>query len=64
LQDLVGRVDADGVLAALPDTLGGQKLAGATADQMAMREALEALGINPLVSAAFRDRRSKSKPAA
>ena len=64
LQDLVGRVDTDGVLAALPDTLGGQKLAGSTADQMAMREALEALGINPLVSAAFRDRRSKSKPAA
>jgi hypothetical protein len=64
LQDLIGRVDADGVLAALPDTLGGQKLAGSTADQMAMRAALEALGINPLVAAAFRDRRSKSKPAA
>jgi hypothetical protein len=64
LQDLVGRVDASGVLAALPDSLGGQKLAGTTADQTAMREALEALGINPLVSAAFRDRRVKSKPAA
>jgi hypothetical protein len=64
LQDLIGRVDADGVLAALPDALGGQKLAGTTADQAAMRAALEALGINPLVSAAFRDRRSKNKPAA
>jgi hypothetical protein len=64
LQDLVGRVDADGVLAALPDTFGGQKLAGTSADQVAVRAALEALGINPLVSTAFRDRRSKSKPAA
>jgi hypothetical protein len=64
LQDLVGRVDADGVLAALPDRLGGQKLAGTTPHQTAMREALEALGVNPLVSAAFRERRPKSKPAA
>jgi AMP-binding enzyme len=64
LQDAVGRIDADGVLAALPDMLGGQKLAGTAADHAAMRAALDALGINPLVGAAFRDRRAKAKPAA
>ena len=40
LQDLIGRIDVDGVLAALPDRLAGQKLAGLAADQAAIREAL------------------------
>lgn len=65
LQDLIGRIDADGVLAALPDRLAGQKLAGLAADQAAIRAALAALGVNPLVGSAFRDRRSgRSAPAA
>jgi hypothetical protein len=65
LQDLVGRVDANGVLAALPDRLAGQRLAGLAADQAAIRQALAALGVNPLVCSAFRERRSERRaPAA
>jgi hypothetical protein len=65
LQDLVGRVDANGVLATLPDALAGQKLAGLASDQAAIRDALAALGVNPLIGSAFRDRRlDRSAPAA
>jgi hypothetical protein len=65
LQDLIGRFDADGVLAALPDRLAGQKLAGLAADQAAIRKALAGLGVNPLVGSAFRDRRpDRRAPAA
>ena len=65
LQDLIGRIDADGILAALPDRLSGQKLAGLAADQAAIREALAALGVNPLVGSAFRERRPDQRaPAA
>jgi len=62
LQDLVGRLGPDGVLTALPDLLAGQKLAGA--DAAALQRALAALGVNPLVGAAFRDRRKGRAPAA
>ncbi len=65
LQDLIGRIDAQGILAALPDRLAGHKLAGLAADQAAIREALASLGINPLVGAAFRNSRSDRRaPAA
>ncbi len=57
LQETVARIAGDGVLAALPDPLAGQKLAGAAADPAAMRHALAALGANPLVANAFRDPR-------
>jgi hypothetical protein len=57
LQETVMRVGGESVLAALPDALAGQKLAGAVADPAAMRHALAALGINPLVANAFRDPR-------
>ena len=64
LENLVGRAQADGVLAALPDLLAGGRLAGQAADIAAMRRALEALGSNPLVAEAFRDRREPRPPAA
>jgi hypothetical protein len=64
LENLVGRAQADGVLAALPDLLAGGRLAGRAADITAMRRALEALGSNPLVAEAFRDRREPRAPAA
>jgi hypothetical protein len=58
LQDLVAGVEGGGSLAALPDRLAGHRLAGVATDRDAVREALIALGANPLVIAAFRDRRS------
>jgi hypothetical protein len=57
LQDLVGTLDGGSVLAALPDLLAGQKLAGIADDITALRAALERLGVNPLVGGAFRERR-------
>jgi hypothetical protein len=57
LQDLVAGVEGGGSLAALPDRLAGHRLAGVAADREAVCEALAALGANPLVIGAFRDRR-------
>jgi AMP-binding enzyme len=63
LQDLIGRVDAHSVLVALPDLIAGQKLAGLAGDEAVLGNALAALGINPLVGAAFA-RRHRKMPAA
>jgi hypothetical protein len=57
LHETMARVDAGSMLAALPDPLAGQKLAGAVGDPAAMRHALAVLGINPLVANAFRNPR-------
>jgi hypothetical protein len=51
----IGRIDGSATLAALPDALVGQRLVGNAADCAAMQAALHALGINPLVAAAFAD---------
>jgi len=40
----------------LPDSLIGQRLIGNAADRNTMQAALSAVGVNPLVVAAFRDR--------
>lgn len=56
LQELIGEMD--GTLAALPDILAGQRLAGAAADRNAICDALLARGANPLLIAAFRARRA------
>jgi hypothetical protein len=56
LQDVLGRADAGGVLAALPDLLTGQKLAGAAPDTESIRHTLAALGLSPLVTSAFREK--------
>jgi hypothetical protein len=56
LRETVRRVAPEGVLAALPDTLAGQKLAGSGADPDAIRRALAEQGTSRLVSAAFRAR--------
>ena len=55
LQELVEGM-GDGALAALPDVLAGQRLAGAGADRDAICDALFAQGANPLLVAAFRAR--------
>jgi hypothetical protein len=57
LQDLVGRTDPNAILAALPDTLAGHRLAGSALQRTALRRALNELGVNPLISAAFGERR-------
>jgi len=56
LQDVVGRIDGDATLAALPDPLVGQRLIGNASDRSTMQAALNAVGVNPIVVAAFRDR--------
>ena len=56
LLETIGRIDAGAALAALPDPLLGQCLAGTAADLEAMQAALGALGVNPLVTAAFAER--------
>ena len=53
---MIGRIDAGAALAALPDPLTGQRLVGTAADLDAMAAALRALGVNPLVTAAFGER--------
>ncbi len=49
----IGRIDGGAALAALPDPLLGERLVGNAADLAAMQAALSAIGVNPLVTAAF-----------
>jgi len=56
LQDVVRRVDPGATLAAVPDALLGQRLIGEAADRHTIQAAFNAVGINPLVGAAFADR--------
>jgi hypothetical protein len=56
LQHVVRGVDGNAVLAALPHTLAGHRLAGHATDPVTMRDVLETMGCNPLLTAAFRDR--------
>jgi hypothetical protein len=57
LQDLLAELSENGSLAALPDRLAGHRLAGVATDRERVRRALVARGVNPLLVAAFRDRR-------
>jgi hypothetical protein len=61
----IRRVDAGATLAVLPDALIGRRLAGVATDPAAMRLALNAAGLNPLVAAAFADscEEDKREPA-
>jgi hypothetical protein len=61
LADVVSRVDSAATLAALPDPLVGQRLIGNAADRAIMQAALNAVGVNPLVVAAFRDRSERER---
>lgn len=64
LQDYIAHIAEGSTLAALPDALAGQRLAGVATDRNAIREALAAQGVNPLVVAAFRERRGDRASAA
>jgi hypothetical protein len=56
-QRVIEEIDTDATLAALPDTLTGQRLAASSADGDALRQTLARRGVNPLVTGAFRARR-------
>jgi hypothetical protein len=56
LREAVGKIDSAATLAALPDPVIGQRLIGNAEKRDVVRAALNAVGVNPLVAAAFRDR--------
>lgn len=58
LQQWAKRLSQGAMLTALPDRLNGHRLAGRAIDNARAREALAELGLNPLMSEAFRDRSS------
>jgi hypothetical protein len=62
LQEAVRAIDSGATLAALPDPLIGQRLIGNAKQRDAMRIALTAAGINPIVADAFRDRTERTDP--
>ena len=64
LKEIAGRVDSNASIAALPDPLVGQHLIGNAADRNMMQAALSAVGVNPLVVAAFRDRSERGAEGA
>jgi hypothetical protein len=56
LQEWAKRLGQGALLTALPDRFSGHRLAGRAQDNARAREALSELGLNPLMSEAFRDR--------
>jgi hypothetical protein len=58
LQEWAKRLGQGALLTALPDRLSGYRLAGRAQDNARAREALSELGLNPLMSEAFRDSRT------
>ena len=56
LQEWAKRLGQGALLTALPDRLSGHRLAGRAEDNARAREAFSELGLNPLMSEAFRDR--------
>jgi len=62
LLDVISRIDTGATLAALPDPLIGQRLIGNAADRHTVQAALNAVGVNPIVVAAFRDRSERAAP--
>jgi AMP-binding enzyme len=57
LQDAVSQIEPGAMLAAFPDALAGQRVAGIAVRRHSIRDALAKLGFNPLVINAFRARR-------
>jgi hypothetical protein len=62
LQEAVRGIDSGATLAALPDPLIGQRLIGNAKKRDAVRSALTAAGVNPIVADAFRDRTGRADP--
>jgi AMP-binding enzyme len=63
LQEAIGRIDSGATLTALPDPVLGQRLVGNSANREVVRAALAAVGVNPIVTAAFRARGEQSEAA-
>jgi acyl-coenzyme A synthetase/AMP-(fatty) acid ligase len=63
LREAIARIDTGATLAALPDPVIGQRLIGNAADRDMVQAALTAVGVNPIVAAAFRDRSDRAEPA-
>ena len=61
LQEWAKRLGQGALLTALPDRLSGHRLAGRAKDNARAREALNELGLNPLMVEAFRDRVNPSQ---
>jgi AMP-binding enzyme len=60
LQEWARRLGQGALLTALPDRLSGHRLAGRAQDNARARAALAALGLNPLMVEAFRDRTNQA----
>jgi hypothetical protein len=56
LQHAIRMIDDGSLIAALPHSLTGHRLAGHASDPAAMRQTLQDFGLGPLVTGAFRDR--------
>jgi hypothetical protein len=56
LQQAIRMIDGGALIAALPHSLTGHRLAGNAADPQSMRQTLNDFGLGPLVSSAFRQR--------
>jgi hypothetical protein len=54
LQQAIGRIDSGATLTTLPDPVLGQRLVGRAANREVLLAALNAVGVNPIVAAAFR----------
>ena len=57
LQDAVSRIESGAMIAAFPDGLTGQRIAGIAGKRDEVQDALARLGHSPLVVDAFRQRR-------
>ncbi len=64
LEEVMSRFENNASIAALPDALAGYRLAGTGANRSMMREALSAIGVNPLIEGAFRERKAVPAPDA
>jgi hypothetical protein len=64
LDGAVGRLDNTATVTALPDPLVGQRLVGQAARRDMVQAALNAVGLNPLVAAAFRERGERADSTA
>lgn len=62
IKEAVGRIDGSAKLAALPDPVIGRRLIGNAERRDMMEAALNAVGVNPIVAAAFRNRSERADP--
>ena len=60
IEQVVRRASEGAALTALPDAVAGHRLAGIAAEAEDVRNALTEIGVNPLLTDAFRDRRPKA----